>query len=374
MSVDSEHSAHRRRSPVLSGWAAISPYGLGAEAFRDGLAAGRVALGPVPEHLREDSPQETGGIVPAFDAKQVLRRKGTRSLDRLTALAVATVGLLLESAGTGLAEDEPEGLGLVFGTGHGSVKTIMDFTGQSFTGARPYHVDPALIPLGVLNSAAGRSAIWHGIKGPNTTVSGGAPTALLAATYAARLLRQGRAEAMLMGVVEEYSAQRAWLEHHSRAEGDRQADGPLGEGGAVLLLESAERAARHGRPVLARPLAARFTAFPAVADAGAALARAVTEALMAADAVPEQITRVIPGDLGGLLGEQEDKALAAALGAHRPAETRLRPLIGDACSAAGVFQFAAALADSEPGLTLLTSLDPEGTAACTLVAGPAVSG
>jgi 3-oxoacyl-[acyl-carrier-protein] synthase II len=372
MAAGSERPAHRQ-SPVVSGWVAISPYGLGAEAFGDGLAEARVALGPVPEELRGDSPQPVGGIVPDFDIRQVLGRKGTRTLDRLTSLTVAAIGLLLEKAGPGLAGDAPEGLGLVLGTGHGSVKSIMDFIRDSLTGAKPYHVDPSAIPHAVLNGAAGRSAIWHSLKGPNVTLSGGAPTGQLAAHYAARLLRQGRAEAVLVGATEEYSAQRAWLEHHSRSDGSA-ADGPLAEGSAVLLLESAERAAEHGRPVLARPLAARFTAFPAVADAGAALARAVTEALKAADAVPEQITRVIPGDLGGLLGEQEDKALAAALGAHRPAETRLRPLIGDACSAAGVFQFAAALADPEPGLTLLTSLDPEGTAACTLVAGPAVSG
>jgi 3-oxoacyl-[acyl-carrier-protein] synthase II len=176
---------------------------------------------------------------------------------------------------------------------------------------------------------------------------------------------------MLMGVVEEYSAQRAWLEHHSRAEGDRQADGPLGEGGAVLLLESAERAARHGRPVLARPLAARFTAFPTPSGAGAALGRAITEALKAADAEPEQVTLVVPGDVGGPLGAQEDAALETALGGHRPRELRLRSLIGDGSSAAGAFQFAAAIAARPPaGLTLLTSLDPDGTAGAALLAGP----
>ncbi|GAA3299015.1 hypothetical protein GCM10020295_36110 [Streptomyces cinereospinus] len=111
-------------------------------------------------------------------------------MDRVTALAVTAVGGLVEAVAEELAA-RPEQTALVLGTGSGSVQSIMDFTRDSLSGERPYHVEPARFPNTVMNRAAGQSAIWHRIKGPNTTVAGGSLTGLLALNYALRL-HQGR--------------------------------------------------------------------------------------------------------------------------------------------------------------------------------------
>ncbi|MFE5039216.1 beta-ketoacyl synthase N-terminal-like domain-containing protein [Streptomyces sp. NPDC056683] len=363
----------RQEALVISGWAATSPYGLGAAAFETGVSAERAVVRELPDRLRGDGPHEEGGWIPDFDIKAVLGRKGTRSLDRVTALAVSTTGMLLQAAGPGLVHDRPEAIGLVLGSGHGSVKSIMDFTHESLTAAQPHHVDPAVIPNLVMNRAAGLSAIWHTIKGPNVTVSGGSLTGLLALGYATRLVRQGRAEAVLAGAAEEYSAQRSWLEHHSRADGTRQANGPLGEGAVMMLVEPAHRAAEHGRPVLAEVLASRFIAFAEPAKAHRALTRAVSEALKEADATADHVDLVVPSDCGGPLGEQEDAALrTAGFDDEHPARVvRLRALIGDTSAAASAFQLATALSHrNRAGLALITSIDPDGNSGCTLLRLP----
>ncbi|MFF6995698.1 beta-ketoacyl synthase N-terminal-like domain-containing protein [Streptomyces sp. NPDC008313] len=346
---------------VISGWSAASPYGLGAEAFAAGVRGDADGI-RAADGSADLGPYERAGRIPDFDARAVLGRKGTRAMDRATALAVATAGMLLEAAGPSPARDNPEAVGMVLGTGHGSVQSIMDFTRDSLTGEKPYHVDPALFPNTVMNRAAGQSAIWHTLRGPNTTVAGGAATGLLALSYAARLLRQGHCEAVLCGAVEEFSAERAWLEYRARTGGPHhQPAGPLGEGCALFLLETASAALTHGRAPLASLLASRFIAFTDQERAGDALARAASEALKDADVRPEDVGLLVPSDSGGPLGAREDAALAGLFGEHRPPRLRLRRLIGDAGAASASFQLAAAVAAGEDGTpVLVTSVDPDG--------------
>jgi len=358
--------------PVISGWAAISPFGVDPAAFRDGLAAGRCTIRPLPAELRGDSPMAEGGWVPDFDVQALLGRKGTRSLDRFTALSVATIGMVLAGSGPGLLDGDAETLGIVVGTDHGSVRTQMEFTRDTLVSAKPYLVDVASIPVSGLNAAAGMSAIRHHVRGPNVTVSGGALSGLLSLNYAVRLMRRRHADAVVAGAVEEYSPHRAWLEHHSRANSDRQVPGPLGEGCAMLLVESStERALAHGRTPLAEVLASRFTAFATADEATEAVTRVATAALDAAGVAAPSVDLVVPADCGGPLGAAEDSGLRKALGGHCPREVRLRTLIGDTSAAAAAFQLTAAIVDGGMArLALVTSVDAHGTAGATLLARP----
>ncbi|MEU8409486.1 beta-ketoacyl synthase N-terminal-like domain-containing protein [Micromonospora sp. NPDC048842] len=353
---------------VVSGWSATSPYGLGAQPFTDGVRQQRSAVTAAEPGTA--GPFDRAGRIPDFDARTVLGRKGTRSMDRATAIAVATTAALLESAGPGLTADHPEEIGMVLGTGHGSVQSIMDFTRDALAGDKPFHVDPARFPNTVMNRAAGQSAIWHSIKGPNTTVAGGRLTGLLGLRYASRLLRQGHCAAVLCGAVEEFSVDRAWLEYRGSLAGSPHGRpaGPLGEGCALFLLEPAGRALAYGRTPLATIAAARFLAFSRPEGAQHAVARAVTEALKEADVPAGDVRLVVPSDLGGALGAREEAALDEVLAGHTPNRHRLRSLLGDASAASSAFQLAAALALAAPGDTVLvTSVDPDGQAGCVVL-------
>ncbi|MEU9387856.1 3-oxoacyl-ACP synthase, partial [Streptomyces sp. NPDC048279] len=83
---------------VVSGWSATSPYGLGAGPFTEGVRNKRTAV-RTGDGAADLGPYERAGRIPGFDIRAVLGRKGTRAMDRATALAVATAGLLLEQAG-----------------------------------------------------------------------------------------------------------------------------------------------------------------------------------------------------------------------------------------------------------------------------------
>ncbi|WP_328630016.1 beta-ketoacyl synthase N-terminal-like domain-containing protein [Streptomyces lycii] len=350
---------------VFSAWSAVSPFGTGAEAYSAGLRSATSAVGALdPEAY--PGPYERAGLVDGFSAAAALGKKGTRTMDRVTALAVSTVGELLERCGSSLLE-RPERVGLVLGTGSGSVQSIMDFTRDSLTGDRPYLVDPARFPNTVMNRAAGQSAIWHGIKGPNTTIAGGWLTGLLALGYAARLHRGGHCDRVLCGAAEEFSVQRAWLEWHAAEEAARP---PLGEGGAAWLLEPGDEARAAGREPLARLLTTRFRAYHRPQDAGPALTECVRGALAEAGVSGGAVRLVAPLGAPG----EEYAVLRALPAGSDPEWIRCRPLLGDASAAATGFQLAAVLAaagDGRPAageLSLVTGIDRDGTVGCAVLA------
>ncbi|MFI1018834.1 beta-ketoacyl synthase N-terminal-like domain-containing protein [Streptomyces sp. NPDC020965] len=355
---------------VLSAWSALSPYGTGAEVYGAGIRDALAAVTPLdPEEYPgpNPGPYDRAGLVPGFSAAGALGRKGTRTMDRVTALAVATFGQLLEHCGPALLE-RSERVGLVLGTGSGSVQSTMDFTRDSLTGDRPYLVDPARFPNTVMNRAAGQSAIWHQVRGPNTTIAGGWLTGLLALGYAARLHRGGHCDRVLCGVAEEFSVQRAWLEWHA-AEG--AARPPLGEGGAAWLLEPADAARRAGRPAIARLLGTGFRAYHEPDGAGPALTECIRSVLADAGVAAGTVRIVAPLGTDG-----EEAAVRAALpDGARPEWIRCRPLLGDTSAAATGFQTAAVLAAAGAGRlpggapALVTGIDRDGTVGCALLSG-----
>ena len=80
-----------RTGPCVVGWSVISPFGVGRQSFATGLSA-------MPATPR---PARNGGCVIAdFDAPTLIGTRGTRTLDRLTTMVIATTTLVLGSSGS----------------------------------------------------------------------------------------------------------------------------------------------------------------------------------------------------------------------------------------------------------------------------------
>ena len=78
----------------ITAWSAISPYGLDRSRFTDGIRSGRAAMrwadpaGPASARAC---------LVPGFDQRAVLGRKGTKGMDRMTGLAVVASETLFKN-------------------------------------------------------------------------------------------------------------------------------------------------------------------------------------------------------------------------------------------------------------------------------------
>ncbi|WP_413101837.1 beta-ketoacyl synthase N-terminal-like domain-containing protein [Streptomyces sp. Inha503] len=364
--------------PVITAWSAVSPFGIGRAAFTEGIRERRPAAAELDDE-RWQAAGDRACLVPDFDLRTVLGKKGVRSMDRVTGLAVTTVARLLDDAPRNRWVATGEDAALVLGTTTGSVQSQMDFTRDSLTGEKPYLVDPARFPNAVMNCAAGQSAIWHQLKGPNTTIAGGHAAGLYALNYARRLLTFGRARTVLCGAVEEFSHARSWLERHAHRPGT---EGPAqlpGEGCGLLLVEQHGPGARDDaeQPVLAEILAVEMGI---ALDGGVrpALAACLRRALDRAGVRPEEIWAVSTSEAPGPSGEQERAAVAEAAEGADPVHLTQAALIGDTGAAAAAFQIAGVLVHAETTpeaagrVALVTSVDRDGAVGCALLrlAGP----
>jgi 3-oxoacyl-[acyl-carrier-protein] synthase II len=204
------------------------------------------------------------GEIADFDPANYLGRRNLRPLDRTSRLLTSAATLALDDSGwtaESLAECEA---GLVAGTMFCSARTISQFDVRAVREG-PSRASPLDFANTVISAAAGQTAIWHQLRGINSTISAGSTSGLRAIAGATDLIRNGRAAVVLAGGVEElcyetfYGFYRSGALCNSPGRGEprpvpfdcRRNGFFVAEGAALLMLEEADFAAKRGAPVLA---------------------------------------------------------------------------------------------------------------------------
>jgi len=350
---------------AVTGVGLLSALGDSLSALGDGLAAGASGLRAVTVVSTDGLDGCVAGEIADFDAARYLGDGNLRPLDRTSRLATAAATLALRDAG--LAEALRVGggdstladrAGLVLGTMFGSVRTIAEFDRRALT-AGPNYVSPLDFANSVINAAAGHAAIWLGLRGTNATLAGGSSAGAQAIGYAADQLCDGRADVLLAGGAEELSFEALLgmlrlgrLSANPRPFSADRSGAALGEGAALLVLETTERAAARGARVYAEVLghAVACGAGGGEAALAGALANALRVALEQAGTEPGQIDAVSVGAAGDtLLDVAEARALQDVFGDRPVPLLATKAALGETLGAAGALQAAALLAAMESG-------------------------
>src|SRR5690242_19704970 len=199
----------------------------------------------------------------AVDPATVLDRVQARRLDRCEQFALVAAREAWAHAGA--PEVPPERLGVVVSSGIGGISTTL----AAYDTLRErgwQRLSPFTVPMLMPNGSAGWIGIELGARaGVHTTVSACASGAE-AIGYAIQMIRTGRADVVLAGGTEAaiiplpiaaFGNMMAMSKNNDDPEGasrpyDVARDGfVLGEGAGVLVLESAEHAAKRGARVYA---------------------------------------------------------------------------------------------------------------------------
>ncbi len=370
------------RRVLVTGIGMLSPLGDSPAALHAARLGGTRAWAPPTRFPLE-------GAAPApvaelrFDAQAILgSERNLRPLDRISQIVTATAQLALVDAGLTPAEVAAGEVGLCLGTMFCGVHTIAEFDRRGLERG-PNYVSPFDFANTVINAAAGQTAIWHGLSGVNSTVSGAAAASLHALGQAFDLIRAGRADLVLAGGADELCSEtylgfaRAGLlggaEPGCTIPFDRRRTGFMSsEGAALLVLESAESAARRGARAHAEILGWGGAFDPLRGQdpraACRSVARAVGQALALSATDPEQIEACAAGACGSPAGDRaEALGLQAALGLHAQSVpvTALKSLLGETLGAAGALQVVDLLAAGQagvlPGIAGLREADAEVT-------------
>ncbi|MSP62051.1 MAG: hypothetical protein EXR72_17305 [Myxococcales bacterium] len=246
-----------REQVVITGLGVVSAAGVTRDAFFSALAEGRSGIAADPAYAASGHPLV--GRVGDFGVKQHAPPRALRRLARLSQMALVAAKQAMAQSGLPAPGYDAERVGIVLGTGLGTLRETLDFlVGCHRDG--PASGSPLLFPSSVMNAAAGQMALELGLRGVNTTVNHREQSPFAALQVAADLLVLGRADALLVGAVDELHD----MAHHGyRRLGGLTTRGmrpyslgrdgaALGEGSAVMVLERAEGAARRGARVLCR--------------------------------------------------------------------------------------------------------------------------
>jgi 3-oxoacyl-[acyl-carrier-protein] synthase II len=262
-------------------------------------------------------------------------------------------------AGLEVDDGNRERIGVAIGSGIGGVQTLQEAQRLLLrSGVR--RVSPFAIPMTLSNMPAGYVAIRQGLQGPNLCHVSACSTGAHAIGEAARLIERGDADAMLAGGSEAaiveigiagFGAMRALSTRNDAPQAasrpfDLDRDGfVMGEGAAVLVLESSDHAAARGAAPLAELLGyarnadAVHIAAPTENAEGAqrCMALALDDAGLGAGEVDYLNAHATSTGLGDAA---EARAIRAVFGAHaeRLAVSATKSMTGHLLGAAGALE------------------------------------
>lgn len=367
---------------VVTGFGATTPLGGDVATTWSALLDGRSGVSMLPEEWHESLPVHFAGRI-AQEPSEKLPRPRLRRLDRTQQFALIAAQEAWDHAGA--PEVDPVRLGVVVSSGIGGILTILEQY-DTFREKGWKRVSPFTVPMLMPNSPSAAVALEFTARaGAHAPVSACASSAE-AVGDAVEMIRSGRADVVIAGGTEaalhplniaSFASMRALSTRNEDPEGasrpwDRERDGfVMGEGAGILILESAEHAARRGAKVYAQAAGVGYTddAYDIVQPdpEGRGQARAIDEALKDADLKPADIAHVNAhatstptGDVG------ETRAIRTALGdsaADSVRVTSTKSMTGHLLGGAGAVEsIATVLALHEgriPATINIEELDPE---------------
>ena len=242
---------------VVTGLGVISPVGNGVSAFWEALKNGQSGIGAITFFDAAKFDSRIAGEVKGFDPSLYgMSTKDIKRMDRFVQYAVACAKQAINDAGLDLDKEDRNRIGVLIGSGIGSLH-IIEEEHKTFLEKGPSKLSPFLIPMLIVNEAAGQVAIVFGLKGPNSCVATACATGTHAIGDAFKILERGDADVMVCGGTESsitvlavggFSALKALSTRNNEPQKasrpfDRERDGfVMAEGAGVVVLETLQHA------------------------------------------------------------------------------------------------------------------------------------
>jgi 3-oxoacyl-[acyl-carrier-protein] synthase II len=319
-----------RTDVVVTGLGAITPLGADVASTWESMLAGRSGVRKLTDDWASELPARIAAWA-AADPATLIDRVQARRLDRCEQFAIVAAREAWAHAGA--PEVDPDRLGVVVSSGIGGIaSTLAAYDTLKEKGWQ--RLSPFTVPMLMPNGSAGWISLELGARaGVHTTVSACASGAE-AIGYAMDMIRSGRADVVLAGGTEAailqlniaaFAAMRALSTRNDEPERasrpfDKGRDGfVLGEGAGMVVLESAEHAARRGATVHAVAAGAGYSSdahhIAQPDPAGTGIVSAIGRVLADARIDPEQLVHVNAHATATPAGDVvEAQAIARALG------------------------------------------------------------
>lgn len=350
-------NGHRRRV-VITGIGMITPLGGSAAKTWEGIVAGRSGIGPITRFDPTGLETRIAGEVRDFDPTEYMDRKEIRRADRFAQLAVATAGQALADAKIEITSENAPRIGVTFGSGIGGVNTIVD---NVLAHAKdPRKVSPFMIPMMIIDMAAGEIAMKYGAKGPNMAHVSACASSAHAVGEAAEIIRRGQADVMLAGgseaglikvAIAAFNQARALSTRNDAPEQasrpfDKERDGfVFSEAAGCVVLEDLDHARSRGAGIVAELIGYGASAdahhVTAPAEGGEGAVRAMRQAIADAGIALTDVEYVNAHGTSTQANDgSETAAIRTVFGKHayELAVSSTKSMIGHTLGAAGAIE------------------------------------
>jgi 3-oxoacyl-[acyl-carrier-protein] synthase II len=250
---------------VVTGLGCISPLGNDVDTTWQNILDKKSGIDLVTYYDTTEYECKIAAEVKNFDGQSLFGTREARRMDRCTQYSLAAAQQAVEDANIEINDGNRDRIGAVVGTAIGGIDTLSDqFT--NFTERGPSRVSPFLVPMMLPDTPGGNIAINMGIRGTNFAVVTACATGTNAIGEASEIIRRGQVDVMLAGgceaaIVPLAMAGLSKMGAMSTYDGDpTRASRPfnldrtgfvMGEGAAILVLESLENAQSRGARILA---------------------------------------------------------------------------------------------------------------------------
>ncbi len=369
---------------VITGIGLLTPLGNTAESTWRALLKGSSGVGRVTKFDASAFPSRIAGELKGFDPVAFMNAKEAHRTDPFIQYALAAALMAMEDAELSLTPHSALRTGVLIGSGRGGISTT-EKNMEALRTKGPKAVSPFYTPMSLVNMASGYVSMKLRAQGPCLDVSTACATGTHALGEAMKIIERGGADVMITGGADAavtplmlagfcqakaLSRQNGSPEKASRPF-DLDRDGfVLSEGAGVVVLEELGHAEKRGAAIYAElsgyGLSSDAFHYTRPDPAGEGSARAMTQALLDANATPEEIdylnahgTATIPND------KIETLAIKKAFGDHarKLPISSSKSMLGHMLGAAGAVEAAVtALALKEgvlPPTINLEHPDPE---------------
>jgi 3-oxoacyl-[acyl-carrier-protein] synthase II len=253
-----------RTRVVITGMGCISPLGNDVTTLWSNIISGKSGVGKITHYDTTEFKVKIGAEVKDFDGTALLGLREARRMDPFTQFCIVSALQAVENSGLVITDGNRDRIGVVTGTGIGGMNTLFE-QAKVFFQRGPDRVSPFMVPMMLPDTAPGMVALHFGLHGPNMAVVSACASGTNALGEASEIIRRGSADVLLsggteavivpiamagLGVMTALSTHNEEPERASRPF-DLNRDGfVMGEGAAILVLESLEHAQARGARIV----------------------------------------------------------------------------------------------------------------------------
>lgn len=249
---------------VITGMGAVSPLGPTVNDLWDGIKAAQCGIAPITAFDTTDYKTKLAAEVKPFDMEAYFSARELKFNDRFTQFARIAAKQALADSGLEGQVSDPTRFGVIIGSGIGGLASLESAV-TNLKERGPSRISPFFIPMTLINLAAGQVAIDAKAQGHCSAVVTACAAGTNAIGEAFHKIRSGQQDLVLAGGSEAaitplgiagFMVMRALHEGSDPLRAsipfDAQRSGfVMGEGAAVLVLESLEHALARKATILA---------------------------------------------------------------------------------------------------------------------------